>query len=860
MGITRINTNISAITTQRNMSQIGGNLEKAIERLSSGLRINRAADDAAGFSVANRLRSQTQGLNQAVTNAQDGINLINVAEGSLEETTNRLNRIRQLSLQAANTGTNDFKARSAIQDEVFQSIDEITRIANTTLFGSNHLLNGDFSIKSEFKEGQPDYGFDIDASPVASSLDSGTAFLNIRLNQIGHAQVVAGDQAGGQQIVNTGISNQTDVAVSLAAFTDQRSFGGNALTTGSDVSGDDFFFNGVSVSGAGDDVLVFEGVLADGVTKFTGSLTIGDSTTIGTSAGASSTNPPDVVAAVNRAIDEAEKNLFGVNTTGSVPTAYRTTVTLASETGDNRGRLLMIGEGNHINQSNINLSLFRSGDLVTNANGVTRSGAIGADSALSGGGQVGNAVTAITGSTFQEGQFNITVKDVQEAQQRKVTSTIAFLDGNGTRLDRSTTLGATNASNTVVLNGSFVGSNYTGGQTLRDDDMIVLTGTNADGSTFEGRFTYVNPDDDTELQEVDTSFNDFKFATISGLIQELNFRTRNYESGTATNGDQTRFDDAIFTYTPGGALQLIDDVGRSDSKMNFTLTFQNSDSSTPTEYFTLQDDAELTQEGYAEQATFQIDGGEEVRAEAGDVITLKGQESTIEGVPTPQVTLRVGSGFTSGNDKFENVPNEYVGTLNGGAGVTFSPGEQDVVFFTPSTSSKTANFVTVDFDSFVNVTSSGTAEDTGITTVISTVNTGLNFQIGAFSDQNIQFSIGDLKADNLGFGRNSGRTVQDIDVTSLEGANEAIKIVDEALDQVNRTRSILGAATNRLESTVSSLSVASENLTASESRIRDADIAEETSKFTLNQVLLQAGTSVLAQANFQSQTFLQLLG
>ncbi len=858
MGITNIATNISAINAQRNIESIGSNISRSIERLSSGLRINRAADDAAGLSVANRIRSQTEGLNQAITNSQDGINLVNVAEGALEETTNRLNRIRQLSLQAANTGTNDFKARAAIQDEIFQNIDEITRIANTTQFGSNFLLNGDFAIKSSLREGQPDLGFELDASPVASSLKSGTAFLNIRQTKVGYSQIVAGDAVGGQQIVNTGIRNQTDVAVSLASFNLGRSFTGGAVTTGSDVQ-TGMFFNGVSVSNQ--DIIVFEGVLADGVTQFAGSVSLGDTSTLGTAADASATNPASIVGAINKAIDDAEKVLFGVNSTSSVPTAFRTTATLADSTGDNRGRLVFYNEGNYINRTDIEFSLFRNGTAVTRSEGVVRAGSIGANSSLTGGGQVGNAVTAITGSTFSDGQFSITVKDVQSTQQRTVESTIAFLDGNGTRLNRNTTLSASNQTNTMVLNGTFSGSVYTGGQTLSDDDLIILTGTNADGSTFEGRFTYVDPADDNELTSSDTTFNDFKFSTISGLIQELNYRTRDYDSTSETDdGAQTRFEDALFTFTPGGTLKLVDDVGRSDSQTNFTITFQNKDSATPSEYFTLQDDAALNQEGYAEQATFQIDGGEEVRAEAGEVITLQGPESTVEGVPSPQVTLRVGSGFSLGADKFENVQSEYVGSLNGGNNVTFTPGEQDVAFFTPTSTREAPKFVTVDFDAFINVTSNGAADDNGITAIISTSNTALNFQIGAFNDQTLEISVGDLKADNLGFGQGSGRTVADINVSTFEGANDAVEIIDEALDQVNRTRSILGAATNRLEAAVASLSVASENLTAAESRIRDANIADETSQFTLNQVLLQAGTSVLAQANFQSQTFLQLLG
>ena len=167
---------------------------------------------------------------------------------------------------------------------------------------------------------------------------------------------------------------------------------------------------------------------------------------------------------------------------------------------------------------------------------------------------------------------------------------------------------------------------------------------------------------------------------------------------------------------------------------------------------------------------------------------------------------------------------------------------------------------TIDFDNIINVTKASGGEDTGTTVILSTVNRSMNFHIGAFSNQNFRMSIGDLRADNLGFGRGSGRTLTDLDVTSLTGANSALDIIDEALDQVNRTRSLMGAATNRLEATISNLSVSSENLSASESRLRDADIAVESSEFTRNQVLNQAATSVLAQANFTSQGFLALLG
>lgn len=842
MGINRIATNVSALTAQRNLNQTGNNLQKSIERLSSGLRINRAGDDAAGLSVANRLRTQSQGLNVAVANAQDGINVISVAEGALEETTSRLNRIRELAIQAANTGVNDIGARNALQDEVFQSIDEITRIANTTQFSSNNLLNGDFSIQSGLKAGVQNVGLSIDASPVASNLGGGTSFLNIKKVEEGFKQITAGDPTGSAQTLNTGIVNQNDQAVSLAFFSETvQGIVGSA--NGVDAAADTLdgsFFNGVSIANSRLDVITFEGVLADGVTRFNGSQSV--------------TGAADFTAllsSITRSITASERALFGG--IGNVPTSFQTTVSIGL-TGANQGRILLNNSQNTFSEASISFSLVSGGNVVSQSNGVTRSGAIGANSVIGGQGAIGNAVDAITGSTFGDGSFTVSVEDVQTAQQRTVESTIQFRDQNGTIIDRTLTLAGSSNNNTLILNGSFVSGVFTGGTTLAVGDTVSLTGTSSDGNTFTSTFTL------TTDTTADAATNDFLFGSVSGLVFELNARTRLYAAGTATNGDQTRFEDAIFTYSSSGQFQLLDDVGKSDSQTEFTFRFDAANGNGAGSPLTIQDDAVLTQEGFAESATFRIDGGPAVRAEAGDVVTLFGEDSTIEGVPTPQVTVRIGSGLTAGTDTYENNRDVFTGALNGGARVTFQQGDQDVVFLSDNSNAEPAKFVTVDFDNTIDVTSTFDADDTGFTVLISTVNTGLNFQIGAGAGQNIQFALGDLRADNLGFGRGSGRSVNDINISTLEGANEAIRIVDEALDQVNRTRSILGAATNRLESTVANLSVASENLTASESRIRDADIAAETTKFTLNQVLLQAGTSVLAQANFQSQGFLQLLG
>ncbi|MEF1288914.1 flagellin [Vibrio sp. M260118] len=142
-----VNTNVSAMTAQRHLSNATEMLNQSLERLSSGYRINSAKDDAAGLQISNRLESQLRGLDVAVRNANDGISIMQTAEGAMSETTNLLQRMRDLSLQSAN-GSNSRAERMALQEEMTALNDELNRIAETTSFGGRKLLNGSFASSS----------------------------------------------------------------------------------------------------------------------------------------------------------------------------------------------------------------------------------------------------------------------------------------------------------------------------------------------------------------------------------------------------------------------------------------------------------------------------------------------------------------------------------------------------------------------------------------------------------------------------------------------------------------------------------------------------------------------------------------
>lgn len=148
----RINHNMSALNTYSRLTQATGSQQKSLEKLSSGLRINRAGDDAAGLAISEKMRAQIRGLDQAGRNAQDGISLIQTAEGALNETHSILQRMRELAVQSSND-TNVTSDRSALQNELNQLVSEVDRIGNTTEFNTKKLLNGGANVSGTYAVG-----------------------------------------------------------------------------------------------------------------------------------------------------------------------------------------------------------------------------------------------------------------------------------------------------------------------------------------------------------------------------------------------------------------------------------------------------------------------------------------------------------------------------------------------------------------------------------------------------------------------------------------------------------------------------------------------------------------------------------
>ena len=249
MGL-RINQNIAAQNAYRNLSVTDSQMSKSLEKLSSGFRINRAADDAAGLSISEGLRSQVGGLKVAVRNAQDGISVAQTAEGALNETTSILQRMRDLAVQASNAGSNDEEAKRAANKEFGQLNDELDRIGANTSFGKSKLLDGTFGATVGQATAATIAG---NATTKAATLPAGvTSDWTFDITTVGGTALGAGNEI----TVNVGAvasdASPADVARAINAGLEDAlkaaGYQGNEISFSAEVAKDgdtDYSFKGV---------------------------------------------------------------------------------------------------------------------------------------------------------------------------------------------------------------------------------------------------------------------------------------------------------------------------------------------------------------------------------------------------------------------------------------------------------------------------------------------------------------------------------------------------------------------------------------------------------------------------------------
>jgi flagellin len=284
-----VNTNIAALNAYRNLSATQNDLGKSLEKLSSGLRINRAADDAAGLAISEGLRAQIGGTTQAVRNAQDGISVVQTAEGALTETHSILQRMRTLSVQASNEGGLSDTAKSNIQDELGELKTELTRIADTTQFNGKKLLDGNY-----------DGSFQVGANTSAQDK------INVKISLAGGK----GLGTDGLGLSGVDVTATATNATTVATTTDAASGTAGVKTLGA------------AVDYTADDVKNF--------TDLNGTVTIGNkSLDLKSVDYSAATDSASATAALQSALDTA----FGAGNATAAATATGITLTGAATTG-----------------------------------------------------------------------------------------------------------------------------------------------------------------------------------------------------------------------------------------------------------------------------------------------------------------------------------------------------------------------------------------------------------------------------------------------------------------------------------------------------------------------------------------------
>ncbi|GBU20262.1 flagellin [Fibrobacteres bacterium R8-0-B4] len=769
----RINHNLTAINTHRQMgiSELDGS--KSMEKLSSGFRINRAGDDAAGLAISEKMRGQVRGLTMASKNSSDTISMIQTAEGALAETHSILQRMRELSVQSAND-TNTDKDREELQAEVTQLKAEIDRIGNTTEFNTKKLLEGSATgVRDEIVgtlRVNNNSSVVIDANKekamTASIADDKSwafdgAYMLVKTNQTYDANSNRVFKAEDYNLVGP-----DGTVYKFKTYTPDTKVLANGLEAGTIIAeGGDI----LSIAAAGTigtaAVTIGEGLtqkelakVASGSVLVTGSnFTLVDSATF--------------------AIDNTAPNNPGITSMQSV----------------NGVLILSPASGTAVR--------VEAGDTVTLDNGTVLK-------------NHGGGLVSVESGSIKTGNV------LDNAGTKTTAFTIAAQSTLAGGADTATLLPNTNivkASNILVKNGA-ISNNITVGNTV---NLTCNTALAADPATGD--------------------INSLAAGSILAKGSTVNMLT----SGINTITIEVKGKEVDITYDAGNKILTVGGeavaAGKSITLEDGTVLTHNSTLGAPNtangSVFVEQGSIKLAQSmtamsGQVPNVASFIVAKDSTLAAGSKLGGITSYDGTTLAAANGSVRLMAGTVITDAGTTFAG----SVTMGNGGKSVQFSANVGDGL---------DARYYEL------NVTDSFTFIFTGYDPASSNLNDSIMSQIGANSGQTTFLSINDMRCKALG--------VADVDISTKWGAATAIETVNNALQKVSHQRSSLGALQNRLEHTIKNLDTAAENLQAAESRIRDVDMAKEVMEFTRTNILQQAAQAMLAQANQQPQSVLQLL-
>jgi flagellin len=454
-----INTNISSLNAQNNLTKSTNSLAQATERLSSGLKINSAADNAAGFAIATRFTTQIGGLSQASSNASDAISLAQTTESALDQVTSNLQAIRDLAVQSAN-GTESDSDRLAINSEVQQRLAEITRIANQTDFNGTKVLDGStgsLSFQVGANVGQTisvNLGAGTRSDQIGAIATTASTNLNSLFSGAAGLTLKAGDlSVGGTAVTGT----FTSVSGLAAAVSTALGASGSATVVGGELQVSGSAANSIVISGADAASLGLAGTATSGATvTSTGALAA-------TSAPAVSSGVPATLAAGDLTID-------GTSITG--------TFTNVQDLSDAINAANITGVSAAVNGAGSNINLYSQTSLTVAGSGSATSGLFASGTAVASGSLQGGNVSTVDAANELVSRIDVALTSVSNlasnlgAVQNRFTSTISTLSAESDNLtsSQSTIQDADFAAETANLSKS---------QVLQQAGIAVLSQANS---------------------------------------------------------------------------------------------------------------------------------------------------------------------------------------------------------------------------------------------------------------------------------------------------------------------------------------------------------------------------------------------
>ena len=838
----RIQHNIMAMNAYRNYNLNNKALSGNLEKLSSGYKINRAGDDAAGLAISEKMRAQITGLDAASKNVKDGISLVKTAEGAMQEIQDMLNRMDYLATQSAN-GTYDNEVdRAALQKEVNQLKTEINRIADSANFNGIKLLDGSLEkgkitgakyesvasedilglIPPELNKGQP--AVDAEQTIVEADGEKATpASFSVKLDNL---NVVKDDN---NFVLNIGGKDLAAVSVKEGMNSDQIAE----------------LFNGTEVDLTDDqgNTVTFKITAQDNILNF-------KATT------AAAFDPPKDVtftsSSTQKATDDIEVHLPGPKDAAGAETANKVYVDAYAEAdGDASATLGATG---------VTDFTVADGDGTTDKLDVEAIIAKAKADGLTG------DVSVKIGDDGKAGLYIGTTKIADDKGNNSFTGTLAAGDLQVDFGDYGKVKFTVAATKTVDADADVKGKvSVATGLTIKSEENIeediavndtnlktALTAAGLDGlasgnvsvaynknanngagaweMTADGKTVTLTADATTTAGKLELSSpaGDVLF-TIDMSSATVKPTESDFQDAFANGKTVAKLGkEATVTGTINGATQNIQkgSDGGDDRVANTTIDLS--------EYF--QKDGTTITLG---DTTYTIAVGKDSKfKDAKNVIDLTDFEpnnvdAKVAATRLTAVAKNNNGIFSIGHDGNGNTTLQQLSEVKDSTDMT--------------TREKIASYIkisTVDAKSLRDVKTAS----------------GLTLQIGDTSDDfnQMNVSVGDMHVDAMG--TEGGAKIADIDIGNQEGAAAAVQTIKDAINYVSSVRGDLGAIQNRLDHTANNLSVMAENIQDAESTIRDTDVAEEMMSYVKNNILVQSAQAMLAQANQVPQGVLQLLG